>query len=76
MRKLEMKKNKNTSPIVDELVKQRLKRKLTQEELAQIVGCPQSSIARIESGLVSPTLNMVDKICDALSITAIFKNKL
>jgi len=71
-----MKKSKNTSPIVDELVKQRQKRKLTQEELAQIVGCSQSSIARIESGLVSPTLNMVDKICDALSITAIFKNKL
>ena len=70
------KKKQNKTQIVNQLIAQRKKRKLTQEELALIVGCPQSSIARIESGLVSPTLDTVEKICDALSITAIFKNKL
>lgn len=67
-------KKKNKNPIVDQLVVERKKRKLTQEELAMIVGCPQSSIARIESGLVSPTLDTVEKICDAMSISIFFRS--
>lgn len=39
---------------------------LTQAELADKIGMPQSSLARIESGRANPTLKTLLKIADAL----------
>ena len=33
-----------------------------------MLGLPQPSIARIETGVVSPTLGMLERICDALGL--------
>lgn len=45
---------------------ERLKRKMTQIQLAKKIGTKQPSIARIENGDVLPSLEMLDKIAQAL----------
>ena len=57
---------------------ERKKQGITQTELARLVGCPQPSIVRIETRKLSPTISMLQKICDVLGldITAIKKEKI
>lgn len=43
-------------------------RKLTQEQLAVRVGTTQSAIARLESGHVMPTLELLQKIAAAMDL--------
>ncbi|ACX52463.1 transcriptional regulator, XRE family [Ammonifex degensii KC4] len=52
--------------LLAELVRRRLEKGLTQEELARRIGTRQSAIARLESGRTSPTLRMLKKVADAL----------
>ena len=44
----------------------RLRRKMTQNELAQRVGTKQSVISRMESGNANPSLAFLKKVADAL----------
>jgi DNA-binding XRE family transcriptional regulator len=44
----------------------RLLRGLTQEQLAELVGTKQSSIARLESGVAAPSLSFLTKVAAAL----------
>jgi transcriptional regulator with XRE-family HTH domain len=44
----------------------RVKRGLTQEQLAELVGTHQASIARLESGKVEPRLSFLRKVAKAL----------
>ena len=55
--------------LIEQLIKERKMRKLTQKELATIVGCPQPSISRIENRTISPTLETVEKICEAMGLS-------
>lgn len=48
------------------LIELRLKKKLTQKELAQKVGTKQSSISRFENELVNPTLDFLNRLSSAL----------
>ncbi|MCD6568291.1 MAG: helix-turn-helix transcriptional regulator [Dehalococcoidia bacterium] len=48
------------------LIRLRLARGLTQEELARVLNTRQSSIARLEGGTSLPSLSMVKKVADAL----------
>jgi transcriptional regulator with XRE-family HTH domain len=41
---------------------------LTQFQLAEQVGCSTEYISRIERGLVSPSFDLIEKICLALRI--------
>ena len=43
-------------------------RGLSQRDLAEMVGTTQSAIARLEGGHVSPSLNTLDRIADALNV--------
>ena len=61
--------------IIDQIVTERHRREMTQSELAQLVGCPQPSIARIENRAVSPTIDMINKICDVLGVELFLKKK-
>ncbi|MBK8987353.1 MAG: helix-turn-helix transcriptional regulator [Chloroflexi bacterium] len=45
----------------------RIQMGLTQEQLAQMVGTHQSSIARLESGRVAPRISFLRKVVNALS---------
>jgi len=48
------------------LIRLRLSKGLTQEELARILNTKQASIARLEGGGSLPSLSMVKKVADAL----------
>lgn len=53
---------------IGRLVSKRKELGYTQRDLAKMTGIKQSSIARLESNLVSPKLITVLKICKALDI--------
>lgn len=48
------------------LIKQRLQRKITQKELAVLMGTKQSAISRFESGTYNPSVGFLYKIAEAL----------
>ena len=48
----------------------RKQRKLTQEQLAELVGCTANTISRIECGSLFPALDTVITLCNALNTTA------
>jgi len=49
-----------------EIIRDRTACGLSQRDLASMVGVPQSTVARVESGKVSPTVRMVERIEAAL----------
>ncbi len=53
--------------VAAELIRLRVSRGLTQEELARVLNTKQASIARIESGTYLPSLSMIKKIADVLN---------
>ena len=51
---------------MQELSKARKEKGLTQKELGKLCGLPQSSIARLENGTCSPSLETISKVLRAL----------
>jgi len=56
------------SPIIAEMIIRRQELKLNQRELAERCGVPQSTIARMESGAVTPKLETLVKVCRELGL--------
>ncbi len=54
--------------LIRAIIDQRLKKGVTQKELAEKVGTKQSAIARFESGNANPTLSFVQKLSTALNL--------
>lgn len=52
--------------LISQLIEARIKKGLTQEELAKKVGTKQSAIARLESGSANPTISFLEKISRAV----------
>jgi len=52
--------------LVQMIIEKRLKRGLTQAQLARKIGTKQSAIARLESGTYNPTFNFLTKVAAAL----------
>lgn len=52
--------------VVELLITQRLKRGLSQAQLAKKIGTKQSAISRFESGNSNPTIGFIGKIASAL----------
>ena len=57
--------------VVSAMVQQKNKLGLSQRELAQMCGIPQSSVARIESGKITPNLGTLLKISRNLDVMGI-----
>jgi transcriptional regulator with XRE-family HTH domain len=55
------------------VLRARLKKGWTQKELASQVGTKQANISRIEGGLGNPTLELIQKVCQALDLEPVFK---
>ncbi|MEK7203628.1 MAG: helix-turn-helix transcriptional regulator [Patescibacteria group bacterium] len=49
------------------LIRKRLERGFTQQELARKVGTKQSAISRLESGRYNPTIQVLRKVAEALN---------
>jgi transcriptional regulator with XRE-family HTH domain len=56
----------------DAVISARLQRNWTQSELARRVGTRQANISRIEAGLGNPTLKLIQKIIQVLSLEVSF----
>ena len=54
--------------LVSQVIKQRNKLGISQRELAEMCGLPQSSIARFETMKNSPNLNTLINICSHLGL--------
>jgi len=52
--------------LIELLINLRNEKKLTQAELAEMIGTHQSAIARFESGNYNPSLHFVQKLANAL----------
>lgn len=52
--------------IVRQLIKERNELNLTQKQLAERVGMKQSNISRLESGNYNPSMDLLQKIAQAL----------
>ena len=53
--------------IISQIITLRKEKKLTQEELAELIGDKQSNISRLESGNYNPTLAKLKKIAGCLN---------
>lgn len=52
--------------IITQVLKKRLKKGLTQKQLAQKIGTKQSAISRLEGGNISPSIAFLEKVAKAL----------
>lgn len=52
--------------LIKKIIEERIKKGVTQKELAEIMGTKQSAISRLESGSYNPTLSFINKISKAL----------
>lgn len=55
--------------VISELIEARIKHNMTQEEVAKKVGTKQSSIARLESGNINPSLDFLQKVAQVLGLS-------
>lgn len=61
--------------IIGEIIKQRQRRKMTQEQLAKRLGTTQSAVARIEAGKSNLTLETLERVAEALECSVAFSLK-
>ncbi len=52
--------------IIRSIINNRLKKKISQQELAKKVGTGQSAISRLESGNANPSMRFLQKVAKAL----------
>ena len=53
--------------LIEQLIRKRLEKGLTQKELATKIGTKQSAISRLEGGNFNPTLALLNKVAKALN---------
>lgn len=52
--------------VIEAILEARVKKHMTQAQLAKKIGTKQSAIARIESGNANPSIGFLQKLADAL----------
>jgi predicted transcriptional regulator len=62
----ELKMNEAEYKIIEEIIMARKEKKLTQKDLAELIGTKQSNISRFESGNYNPSLEFLNKIVQAV----------
>lgn len=55
--------------VISELIRARIKYKMTQAQLAKKVGTKQSAIARLESGNINPSLEFLQKVAQVVGLS-------
>jgi DNA-binding XRE family transcriptional regulator len=64
--KNELKMNEAEYKIIEEIIMARKEKKLTQRDLAELIGTKQSNISRFESGNYNPSLDFLNRIALAV----------
>lgn len=64
--KSEYEKLKQRYDVISQIIEERDKQKITQEELALRVGTQKSNISRLESGTYNPSLDFLIKVAHSL----------
>jgi DNA-binding XRE family transcriptional regulator len=64
--KNELKMNEAEYKIIEEIIMARKEKKLTQKDLAELIGTKQSNISRLESGNYNPSLDLLNRIAIAV----------
>ena len=64
--KTEYEKLKPRYDIISQIIEERAKQNITQEELAFRVGTQKSNISRFESGTYNPSLDFITKVAHSL----------
>lgn len=59
--------------LVSQLIEARIRKGMSQEQLAKKIGTKQSAIARVESGNANPSINFLEKLTQALGSKLIIK---
>lgn len=54
--------------LISKFIEARLKRNITQNQLARKIKTKQSDIARFESGKSNPSINFIEKMASALNL--------
>ena len=54
--------------IIAELIKMRIKKGMTQKDLAEKIGTKQTAIARLESGRENISIDSLEKICRSMGV--------
>ncbi len=63
------KKGTMSAKICNKIRFERLKRRLSQEELALAAGITQTGLSKIENGSVSPTIDTIEFLAEALGMS-------
>lgn len=59
--------------LISQLIEARIKKGMTQKELASKIGTKQSAIARLESGASNPSIAFLEKVTSALGTKLIIQ---
>jgi len=61
--------------LISQIIKARLKKGISQNELAKKIGTKQSAISRLESGNSNPSLDFLIKISNAIDTPLVLQSK-
>jgi DNA-binding XRE family transcriptional regulator len=62
----ELKNNEAEYKLIEEIILARKEKNLTQKDLAKLIGTKQSNISRLESGNYNPSIDLLNKIAQAM----------
>ena len=65
---IEQEQSRAKEEVIEQFIRYRKSKKMTQEDLAKKVGVPRTNITRFESGRYNPSLEMMVKVASALGM--------
>lgn len=65
---IEQEQSRAKKEVIEQFIRYRKSKKMTQEDLAKKVGVPRTNITRFESGRYNPSLEMMVKVATALGM--------
>ena len=66
--KFEYEREKERRAIIEQIAQTRKDNRVTQEQLANLIGTKKSNISRFEKGETNPSLDFIIRIADALGL--------
>lgn len=65
---IEQEQSRAKKEVIEQFIRYRKSKKMTQEDLAKKVGVPRTNITRFESGRYNPSLEMMVKVAAAMGM--------